>query len=80
MDQREEQSSPGTDLVELEAGVQRDVLVEGELLHLGDEVLGDGEEEEAVAEGEGGGGAPADGHAHPHDLPQVRVLGHEGEV
>ena len=38
--------------MELQAGVQGDVLVQGDLLHLRDQVLGDGQEEEAVAEGQ----------------------------
>ena len=56
----EEEGGAGTDLVELEVGVEGDVLVEGELLQLGDQILTDGEEEEAVAEGEGVGGAPVE--------------------
>ena len=55
VDQGEEEGRAGADLVELEAGVQGDVLVQGQLLHLGDQVLGHGQQEEAVAEGEGGG-------------------------
>ena len=51
----EEEGGAGADLVELEAGVEGDVLVQGQLLHLGDQVLGHGQQEEAVAEGEGGG-------------------------
>ena len=50
VDQREEQRRPGADLVELEAGVQRDVLVQRHLLHPRHQVLADREEEEAVAE------------------------------
>lgn len=40
--QREEQRRAGSDLVELDVGVQRDVLLDGELFQLGDEVAGIG--------------------------------------
>ncbi len=65
----------GAYLVELQVGVERDVLVERVLLHLGDEVPGHGEEQEAVAEGECGGRAAGDGDAHAHHVAQVEVLG-----
>ena len=57
--------------MEDDVGVEGYVLVEGPLLHLGDEVPGDGEQQQAVAEGEGGGRAP--GHRYPdtHHVPQV---------
>jgi hypothetical protein len=56
----EEEGGAGADFVELEVGVEGDVLVKGELLQLGDQILTDGEEEEAVAEGEGVGSAPVE--------------------
>ena len=57
--------------MEDDVGVEGYVLVEGPLLHLSDEVPGDGEQQQAVAEGEGGGRAP--GHRDPdtHHVPQV---------
>ena len=78
--QREEERGEGADLVELEVGVEGDVLVQGHRLQLRDQVLGHRQQQQAVAEGEGAGRAPGDGDAQAHDLPQVRVLGHEGEV
>ena len=68
VNQREEQGSPGTDLVELQAGVQRDVLVHRHLLHPRHQVLADSQQEEAVAEGEGAGRTSTDGDAEAHDL------------
>lgn len=38
--QREEQRRAGSDLVELDVGVQRDVLLDRELFQLGDKVAG----------------------------------------
>ena len=45
-----EEGSAGHNLVEDDVGVQGDVLVEGPLLHLGDEVPADSQQEETVAE------------------------------
>ena len=50
VEDREEESSAGHDLVEDDVGVEGDVLVEGPLLHLGDQVPADREQEQAVAE------------------------------
>ena len=47
---REEEGGAGHDLVEDDVGVEGDVLVEGPLLHLGDQVPADCEQEQAVAE------------------------------
>lgn len=57
--------------------VEGNVLLKTEVLKLGHEVPGHGEQKQGVAEGEGSGGAPRDGDAHAHDMPQVGVLGHE---
>ena len=46
----EEEGSAGHNLVEDDVGVQGDVLVEGPLLHLSDEVPADSQQEETVAE------------------------------
>nr|CAD7199333.1 unnamed protein product [Timema douglasi] len=75
--QGKEESSARRDLVELDVGVQGDVLLHGELLQLGQQVPRHGQQEEAVAEREGGRGASGDGDTHAHDVAQVRVLGHE---
>ena len=80
VDGGEEQGGAGADLVELQAGVERDVLVQRHLLHPGHQVLTDGHQEEAVAEGEGVGRPSTDGDAQPHDLTQVGVLSHEGKI
>ncbi|KAJ8868063.1 hypothetical protein PR048_031872 [Dryococelus australis] len=71
VEQREEEGGASGDLVELYVGVQRYVLLDRELLQLG-------EQQQAVAEGERGGRASRDRYAHAHDVPQVRVLRHEG--
>ena len=47
---REEEGCAGHDLVEDEVGVQGDILVEGPLLHLGDQVPADCEQQQTVAE------------------------------
>ena len=80
VDQGEEQGGPCTDLVELQAGVQGDVLVQRHLLHPRHQVLADRHQQEAVAEGEGAGRTSTDGDAEPHDLTQVSVLRHEGKI
>ena len=47
----EEEGSAGHNLVEDDVGVEGDVLVEGPLLHLGDQVPAHSQQEETVAEG-----------------------------
>lgn len=64
----------------LDVRVQRNVLLETEVLELGDEVPGHREQKQRVAEGQGSGGAPRDGDAHAHDVSEVGVLRHEGVV
>ena len=80
VDQGEEQGGPGTNLVELQAGVQGDVLVQRHLLHPRHQVLADRHQQEAVAEGEGAGRTSTDGDTEPHDLTQVCVFSHEGKI
>ena len=43
VDDREEQGSDGTDLMKLKMRIKRNVLMKRDLLHLGDQVLADGE-------------------------------------
>lgn len=77
MNYREEESCHCTNLVKLEMRVQRNVLVEGELFELCDEVPGHSEKKKAVTECERVGSAPSDGNSNTHDFPQIRVLSHE---
>ena len=76
----EKEGGAGANLVELNVGVQGDVLVQRHLLHPRHQVLADSQQEEAVAEGEGAGRTSTDGDAEAHDLTQVGVLGHEGKI
>lgn len=78
--QREEERCARHDLVELDVRVQRDVLLDGELLQLGQQIARHGEQQQRVAERQGGRRAARDRDAHAHDVTQVRVLGHEGIV
>ena len=78
--EREEEGRQGADLVKLNVGVQRDVLLNGKLLQLGQEVPGHGQQQQTVAEGERGGRSSGDGDAHAHDVAQIRVFGHERVV
>ena len=78
--EREEEGRQGADLVELDVGVQRDVLLDGVFFEFGQKVARHGQQEETVAEGEGGRRSASDGDADAHDVAQVRVLRHERVV
>ena len=67
--QREEERGEGADLVELEVGVEGDVLVQGHRLQLRDQVLGHREQQKTVAEREGIGGATRDRDSKSHYFP-----------
>ena len=64
----EEESGAGHDLVEDDVGVEGDVLVEGPLLHLGDQVPADCQQQQAVAEGERCSGASGDSDTNTHHM------------
>lgn len=60
--------------------VERNVLLDGELLELGEEVPRHGDQQQAVAEGEGSGRPTSHSDTHAHDVPQVCVLCQERVV
>lgn len=76
----EEAGCARDDLVELDVSVERNVLLDGELLELGEEVTRHGDQQQAVAEGEGSGGPTSHSDTHAHDVPQVCVLCQERVV
>lgn len=80
VEEREEARRAGDDLVELDVSVKRNVLLDGELLELGEEVTRHRDEQQAVAEGEGSGGPTGHSDAHTHDVPQVCMLCQERVV
>lgn len=80
VEKREEARGAGDDLVELDVSVERNVLLDGELLELGEEVTRHGDQQQAVAEGEGSSGPTSHSDTHPHDVPQVCVLCQERVV
>ena len=70
----EEEGSAGHNLVEDDVGVEGDVLVEGPLLHLGDQVPAHSQQEETVAEGERGGCSSCDCYSNTHNVTQVSAI------
>ena len=73
----EKEGGAGADLVELNVGVQGDVLVQRHLLHLGDQVPAHGQQQEAVAERQGGRRTASEGDTHTHHVTKVKVLSHK---
>ena len=76
----EEERSAGHDLVELDVGVYRDVLVDRVVLHERQDVAGHCQQEQGVAEGQGGGRPSCDGDPDPHHVAQVGVFRQETVV
>lgn len=77
VDQREEQSSAGSNFVELNVRVERDVLLDWEFLQFGQKIPRHGEQQQRVTERQGCSRASGDRDANAHDVPQIRVLRHK---
>lgn len=72
---REEERGTRDHFVERYVRVERYVLLYGEVLQLGQQVPGHGQQQQAVAERQRGGRTSGQRYAHAHDVPEVRVLG-----
>jgi len=77
VEQREKEGSESTDFMKLNVSIKRNVLLDGKLFELGEEVSRHGQQQEAVAERERRGGTTGDGDTDAHDVTQICVFGHE---
>ena len=76
----EEERRTRHDLVELDVGVDGDVLVDRVVFHQRQDVAGHGQQEQGEAEGEGGGRSSGDSDADSHHVAQVGVFCQETVV
>lgn len=74
VDKGEEEGSHGDNFVELDMGVQWDVLMKGDFPDLGDQIPTHGEKEERVAEGERSSRSSSDSYPISHDMSQISVF------